>query len=85
MNVISYTYDANGNTASKTAAGVTRTCHYDRDNRLIRVSEGEGDEEIFTAVYDYRSRRLEKTENGDTVSYLYDSGVSVQEYDAEVL
>ena len=83
MNVISYTYDANGNTASKTAAGVTRTCHYDRDNRLIRVSEGEGDEEIFTAVYDYRSRRLEKTENGDTVSYLYDGGVSVQEYDAE--
>ena len=83
VTVISYTYDANGNTASKTAAGVTRTCHYDRDNRLIRVSEGEGDEEIFTAVYDYRSRRLEKTENGDTVSYLYDGGVSVQEYDAE--
>lgn len=83
VNVISYTYDANGNTASKTAAGVTRTYHYDRDNRLIRVSEGEGDEEIFTAVYDYRSRRLEKTENGDTVSYLYDGGVSVQEYDAE--
>ena len=83
VNVISYTYDANGNTVSKTAAGVTRTYHYDRDNRLIRVSEGEGDEEIFTAVYDYRSRRLEKTENGDTVSYLYDGGVSVQEYDAE--
>ena len=29
------------------------------------------------------SRRLEKTENGDTISYLYDGGVSVQEYDAE--
>ena len=27
VNVISYTYDANGNTASKTAAGVTRTYH----------------------------------------------------------
>ena len=33
----------------------------------------------------FHNRRLEKTENGDTVSYLYDSGVSVQEYDAEVL
>ena len=31
----------------------------------------------------FHNRRLEKTENGDTVSYLYDGGVSVQEYDAE--
>ena len=29
------------------------------------------------------SRRLEKTESDDTISYLYDGGVSVQEYDAE--
>lgn len=67
--------------ASKTAGGVTRDYHYDRENRLARMSEGE--EDIFSAAYDYRCRRLEKTENGDTVSYLYDGGVSVQEYDVE--
>lgn len=79
--VISYSYDANGNTVAKTAGGVTHTYCYDRENRLTEVLAGE--EEIFSAIYDYRSRRLEKHENGDTVSYLYDGGVSVQEYDAE--
>lgn len=79
--VISYSYDANGNTVAKTAGGVTHTYCYDRENRLTGVLAGE--EEIFSAIYDYRSRRLEKTENGDTISYLYDGGVSVQEYDAE--
>lgn len=79
--VISYSYDANGNTVAKTAGGVTHTYCYDRENRLTGVLAGE--EEIFSAIYDYRSRRLEKTESGDTVSYLYDGGVSVQEYDAE--
>lgn len=79
--VIAYTYDANGNTASKTVDGVTRFFHFDRENRLVRVTEG--DDNIFSAIYDYRNRRLEKTENGDTISYLYDGGVSVQEYDAD--
>ena len=79
--VVSYSYDANGNTVAKTAGGVTHTYCYDRENRLTGVLAGE--EEIFSAIYDYRSRRLEKHENGDTVSYLYDGGVSVQEYDAE--
>ena len=79
--VVSYSYDANGNTVAKTAGGVTHTYCYDRENRLTGVLAGE--EEIFSAIYDYRSRRLEKTESGDTVSYLYDGGVSVQEYDAE--
>ena len=79
--VVSYSYDANGNTVAKTAGGVTHTYCYDRENRLTGVLAGE--EEIFSAIYDYRSRRLEKTENGDTISYLYDGGVSVQEYDAE--
>ncbi|WP_418391867.1 RHS repeat-associated core domain-containing protein [Victivallis lenta] len=79
--VTAYTYDLNGNLASKTAGGTTRSYRFDRENRLVGVDEGGS--EIFSAVYDYRCRRLAKTENGATVSYLYDGGVSVQEFDAE--
>jgi RHS repeat-associated protein len=78
---IAWTYDANGNTATKTTGGVTNTYSYDRENRLVDVSTTSGS--IFNAVYDYRSRRLEKTENSSTVKYLYDGGVSVLEYDGQ--
>ena len=61
--------------------GSTYTYSYDRENRLADVSTTSGS--IFSAVYDYRSRRLEKTENSSTVSYLYDGGVSVQEYGSQ--
>lgn len=77
---IAWTYDANGNTATKTEGDIVQTYHYDRENRLTGVTVDA--ETVFSAKYDYRSRRVEKTENGDTVSYLYDGGVSVQEYDA---
>ena len=72
---IAWTYDANGNTATKTEGDIVQTYHYDRENRLTGVTVDA--ETVFSAKYDYRSRRVEKTENGDTVSYLYDGGVSV--------
>lgn len=77
---ITWTYDANGNTATKTEGNIVKSYHYDHENRLTSVMVD--NETIFSAKYDYRSRRIEKTENANTIGYLYDGGVSVQEYDA---
>jgi RHS repeat-associated protein len=37
-------------------------------------------DEVFTAEYDYRTRRLSKTEGSDTTTFRYDGGVSFVEY-----
>jgi RHS repeat-associated protein len=57
---------------------VTHTYSYDLENRLIKVNDGSAD--IFTASYDYRTRRYEKLANSATTRYIYDGGVNVQEY-----
>ena len=78
---ISYTYDSNGNRASKTANSATQTYTYDRENRLVLVSDGTSN--IFTAVYDYRTRRMDVVENGVETKYVYDGGDCAQEWNAD--
>ena len=82
-----YQYDDNGNRevrsfTNENNEASTHTYFYDQENRLVRVNDGNDD--IFKASYDYRTRRTAKTEVNsqdqfETVAYIYDGGVSCQE------
>jgi len=57
------------------------------DNRLCYVEitsatsgASVGTTNVFAATYDYRTRRVTKTENGETTTFRYDGGVSYQEW-----
>ncbi len=92
----SYTYDANGNRATRVEGGVSDTYSYDFENRLIQLSRATGGvTSDFSYAYDYRSRRVWRLENsdgsmpvsrwmgvsGDNGTYsCYSGGTSVQEY-----
>ncbi|MCF6174222.1 MAG: RHS repeat-associated core domain-containing protein [Victivallaceae bacterium] len=80
-NTTNYSYDANGNRTAKNDNTVSHSYSYDRENRLASVSDGSGT--IFSAVYDYRTRRISKVENGSTTRYIYDGGVNVEEYSVD--
>ena len=91
-----YTYDLNGNRLTKDAPGTAddtdyfydvsdRTADdtdyfYDVSDRLISA-DVDGDE-VFSATYDARTRRLSKTEgaspNAQTTLYRYDGGTNCQ-------
>ena len=75
--VTSYEYDLNGNRIEKRVGGEKSTYAFDVIDRLVGVERG-GDT-VFEASYDYRTRRLTKTENGATTYFRYDSGNSYQE------
>ena len=86
-----YQYDLNGNRELKTETDnqngsvvVDHTYNYDRENRLKSVEDPAGD--IFTASYDYRTRRVTKAEGTSAAqntlkatTYIYDGGVTCQE------
>jgi len=61
-----YTYDANGNTRTKTGY----TFGWDFDNRMSSLSVGTTP--AYTYTYDYQGRRGSKTVSGSTSTYLYD-------------
>lgn len=71
-----YTYDANGNLASKTVTSGTTTYTWDARDRLGAIS-GPGITASFK--YDALGRRFEKTVNGKTTTYLYDGIDIIQE------
>jgi RHS repeat-associated protein len=76
---VTFTYDANGNTISKTDASGTITYHYNFENRLIRVDLPGGG--VVTYKYDVLGRRVEKDVNGVVTTYLYDGNTLLTEYD----
>jgi len=76
---VTFTYDANGNTISKTDASGTITYHYNFENRLIRVDLPGGG--VVTYKYDVLGRRVEKDVNGVVTTYLYNGNTLLAEYD----
>jgi RHS repeat-associated protein len=71
-------HDADGNLTTRSIVGGTQTTYtWDVSNRLSAVTVGGG--VVFQASYDYRTRRLLKTESGSTTYFVYDGGVSIQE------
>ena len=76
---VTYTYDNNGNTITKTDASGTTTYTYDFENRLISATMPGGI--AATYGYDPFGRRISKTVNGVITRYLYDGMDIVKEYD----
>ena len=70
----SYGYDGNGNQTSRTIAGVEYTLHYDYENRLTEVKQGET--VIAGFLYDTDGNRVKGTVGG--VSTVYIGGVYEQ-------
>ena len=69
--VVSYSYDANGNTKSRTENGVTTNYIWDDRNRLIEVQTSDGGTVAYE--YDENNIRVSSTVDGVTTSYLLDS------------
>ncbi len=76
---MSFVYDANGNTTSKTDANGTTYYNYSINNRLLTVTTP-----TISASYQYDpiGRRIKKTVNGTTINYLWDENVMIAELDA---
>ncbi|HYL34545.1 MAG TPA: DUF6531 domain-containing protein, partial [Bryobacteraceae bacterium] len=64
---VSFTYDHNGNTSTR-SDGTAYT--YDLENRLTQVSLSDG--RLVTYKYDPFGRRIEKNVDGSVVQYFYD-------------
>ena len=73
VNGTAYSYDGNGNLTSDG----TNTCAYDAENRLVRVVNGSY---TLTNLYDGLGRRVAKTVNGVSTSYVYDGDQVIMEY-----
>jgi RHS repeat-associated protein len=78
-----YAYDGNGNRTGRTISGTTDVFSYDYENRLtsfnyLTGSSGTG---MYTYTYDYRTRRVSRTEPSAGTTYIvFDSGTSIEEY-----
>jgi RHS repeat-associated protein len=78
-----YAYDGNGNRTGRTISGTTDVFSYDYENRLTSLdyltgSSGTG---MYTYTYDYRTRRVSRTEPSAGTTYIvFDGGVSIEEY-----
>ena len=84
--VTSYTYDDNGNRATRMVGGHMDSYDYDYQNRLIRLGKGTaGGAGTYFYTYDYRTRRVERTEAGVVTKSVFSGGVSVSEYTAVTL
>jgi RHS repeat-associated protein len=76
----SFTYDANGNTLSKSIASGTTTYGWDFENRLTQaVVPAVG---TTTFKYDPFGRRIQKSGPNGTTNYLYDGDAIIAEVDA---
>ena len=89
-----YVYDVNGSRVAKIKTSWAREnisadfvetsketeYNYDVNDRLVSV-EIDGSL-IFETTYDYRTRRLTKTENGETTYFRYDGGDCFQELES---
>ncbi|MBI9074589.1 MAG: RHS domain-containing protein [Desulfatibacillum sp.] len=75
---VTCTYDANGNTTSKTNGTDVVNYFYDVENRLIRVEEGDGTV-VAQYYYDPFGRRLWKDVAGTRTCYFYtDEGLAAE-------
>ena len=81
-----YVYDLNGNMTSVTVNGSSDTYGWDYENRLISVTKGTtGALGTHSYIYDYRGRRVSRTEpqgggSSQTTNIVFSGGTSGQEY-----
>jgi RHS repeat-associated protein len=66
----SYTYDANGNLATKSEGSDSWTYEWNAENQLTRVTKNSAEMARFS--YDPLRRRVERTVGGVTTRYTYD-------------
>jgi YD repeat-containing protein len=75
---VSYTYDANGNTASKTDSTRTTNYSWDFEKRLTSVTlPGSGGTVSF--AYDPLGRRIKKSSSAGTSIFAYDASDLIEE------
>jgi RHS repeat-associated protein len=79
-NGVTYTYDLNGNQASKTDSGGTTTYSYDYDDRMIKVTSPTG---TTNYAYDVDGNRIEASTATETVKYLVDTNRGLSQVVAE--
>ena len=80
--LVSYSYDLNGNRASRiVTGGSTDDYSYDFENRLTSLSH-QSESPTHTSSYDPRTRRVERSISGTYARVVFSGGVSVQEYAA---
>jgi len=79
----SWTFDADGNVATRTIGGVEERFTFDRTNRLRAWEPGPVGSPTATASYRYDpfGRRLEKTVDGTTTWFLWDGDDLLAEFD----
>ena len=76
-----FTYDLNGNRKTRAKSGQIDPSAYDYDNRLVGLAKNTtGGPGTYAYVYDYRTRRVERTEAGATTKSVFSGGLSVTEY-----
>ena len=78
---VTYTYDNNGNTATKVDSNGTTTYAWDYLNRLTSVTLPGGGGTV-TFKYDPFGRRIQRVSPTGTTNYLYDGANSIEEVDA---
>jgi YD repeat-containing protein len=64
---VSFTYDGNGNRKTRTAGGVSDAYSYDYEDRLVGLDYRTGSGSalgVYQYAYDYRTRRVQRTEPG---------------------
>ncbi|MEM0967306.1 MAG: RHS repeat-associated core domain-containing protein [Verrucomicrobiota bacterium] len=85
-NTITFTYDANGNRATRTEGSETDTYTYDYENRLVSLNyqTGDSDTGLYKYAYDHRTRRVVRDESAvagrDLHLLSFSHGLSVQEH-----
>ncbi len=78
---LSFSYDNNGSTLSKTNSGAMTQYAWDFENRLSSVIlPGSG--QTVTFKYDPFGRRIQKSSSSGTTNYLYDGPNSIEELNA---
>ena len=83
--VTHFSYDLNGNRVERVEPNaLADTYAYDYENRLVGlVKNTTGGAGSYVYTYDYRTRRVERTEAGVVTKSVFSGGVSVSEYDGE--
>ena len=81
VDTTSYTYDLNGNRATRTDADGQDVYTYDEENRLIQLDDAtDTGLKTYHYIYDYRMRRVVRDEEGDVDRIVFSGGTSLQEY-----
>lgn len=78
--IYTYTYDDEGNLKTRTKIGTSevRTFTWDYRNRLVGVSDSNGN--VTTYTYDVMDRRIAKTVNGTSTQFVYDGDNIILEF-----